>query len=202
MTNAVELKVHSGIKEIHLSLKSASQQDRTHVINFVAGLFDLNTNFVPTKVDLSISKIPVHGISGKDIPSNAPRVIPDRNRQRDIEIEKDFKPSVTRKLPMIDSNRSEIVSVGEKFQAALNKKEGEPEFYKTGIKVDDDGTKRYKCRYNCHCGAKGNHYIPLKTVEVNCHECGQPLKVALATGEVDASRVPVRDSFGNYYIAE
>jgi hypothetical protein len=77
----------------------------------------------------------------------------------------------------------------------------EPEFYKTGIKVDEDGTKRYKCRYTCECGKKGNHYIPLKTVDVTCHECDYLLDVSLATGKVDALGIPVRDKNGNFFIA-
>jgi hypothetical protein len=78
----------------------------------------------------------------------------------------------------------------------------EPEFYKTGIKVDEDGTKRYKCRYTCRCGKRGNHYIPLRTEEVCCHECGEVLDVLLATGGVNASGIPERDDFGNFYFAD
>jgi hypothetical protein len=186
MTNAVELKVQTTDKAINLSLKSASQVDRTQIVNLIASLFNLESSFEPNEMALTISSPIQNEFKSQTI---APK----------IEIHNEKLP---KKLPMIDSIRTEMVSFGEKLQAAIQKKESEPEFWKTGIKIDEDGTKRYKCRYTCDCGAKGNHYIPLKTAEVNCFECEQPLEVSLATGEVDATGVPIRDSFGNYYVAK
>jgi hypothetical protein len=190
MTYALELKVNSAEKEVGLLLKNASQLDRTQVLNLLASLFQVEVK----EVQLSVFQ--------QEKKSEKQPVIPQKvNRETAVESKPIDKPSVSRKLPIIDLNRSEMVSVGEKIQAAIQQNGAEPEFYKTGIKIDEDGTKRYKCRYTCKCGKKGNHYIPLKTEKVTCFDCGEPLKVSLAVGEVDAHGVPVRDDFGNYFTA-
>jgi hypothetical protein len=183
MNYALDLTVEAGGKSANLSLKSVNQHDKNQVLNLIAQLFEVELKVVTLNIV-------------KDDPK-PPKIFP--NKPVDVSNES-VKPSTSRKLPLIDSNRSEIVSVGEKLQAALNPND-EPEFYKTGIKIDEDGTKRYKCRYTCQCGRKGNHYIPLKTPEVWCHDCEEPLEVGLAAGEVDAKGIPVRDDFGNYYYA-
>jgi hypothetical protein len=110
------------------------------------------------------------------------------------------------KVATLEATKEELHPTVETFAHAsvtshLTPKD-EPEFYKTGIKVDEDGTKRYKCRYTCRCGKRGNHYIPLRTEEVCCHECGELLDVLLATGEVNDSGIPERDEFGNFYFAD
>lgn len=191
MTYALQLKIQTVGKVADLSLKSASQQDRYQVINLLASLVNVKVE----EMNLTISNTSDHGCKCSPVSQKVSKVL--ETEQKVTE-----KSVATRKLPMIDSNRSQMVSFGEKLQEAIQQKEKEPEFYKTGIKIDEDGTKRYKCRYTCNCGQKGNHYIPLKTTEVNCFKCEQPLQVSLAAGEVDALRIPVRDSFGNYYIAE
>jgi hypothetical protein len=177
MMYALKLNIKSSDKVANLSINSASQNDMDQVISLLTALFQVELGEVkPVKIPDQVVKVNLYG---KEI----------------------SKSTVSRKLPLIESSRTEMVSLGEKLQEALKPKLEEPEFYKTGIKIDEDGTKRYKCRYTCGCGKKGNHYIPLKTHEVTCHECDQPLDVWLAADKVDALGIPVRDGFGNYYIA-
>ncbi|GKV66729.1 MULTISPECIES: hypothetical protein [unclassified Sporosarcina] len=78
--------------------------------------------------------------------------------------------------------------------------DGKPAYFITGIKVDLYGRKRYKCRYTCECGNKGNHYIPLGTDYVTCHVCEYHNYVEPA-GRVGKDGVPARDKRGNYFIA-
>jgi DNA-directed RNA polymerase subunit RPC12/RpoP len=75
----------------------------------------------------------------------------------------------------------------------------DPYWYKTGIKIDDDGSERFKTRYICpECGNKGNHYIYEDSQTVDCHECGEPMFVKESTPEDDGL---TRDAYGNFYVA-
>lgn len=112
------------------------------------------------------------------------------------------KESRPRRLPFVDREHSNIVSVGEALQKAVAKKSEVPSWWHTGIKVDDGGTKRYRCRYECPaCGDKGKRYIPLDTKTIQCRKCEADLKVVTAVGMWDALGIPVRDSWGNFFIA-
>lgn len=74
----------------------------------------------------------------------------------------------------------------------------QPEWVRTGIKVDPDGRKRYRCRYHCYiCNQKGTHYIYEASTEVKCHSCRMhmPVKAAHPDG------FPAKDTHGNFYRA-
>jgi hypothetical protein len=127
-------------------------------------------------------------------------------RAKQKQAQEEPKGSKPRQLPIIDREHSEIVSVGEALQKALEAKKSDdedvPEHWHTGIKIDDDGTKRYRCRYECpSCGDKGKRYIPLGTESIQCRACEKELKVVAATGMWDPKGVPVRDGWGNYFMA-
>ncbi|ARD47600.1 hypothetical protein [Sporosarcina sp. P33] len=77
---------------------------------------------------------------------------------------------------------------------------GKPEFWITGIKIETNGFKRYKCRYYCECGHKGSHYIPLGIPQIECHECDYHIQV-LPAGRVGRDGIPKRDKQGAFYIA-
>jgi hypothetical protein len=99
-----------------------------------------------------------------------------------------------KQLPLINSERSLSVPLGEVV------KTDEPEYYKTGIKLFD-GVKHYKTRYFCakfDCNDQGNHYLPEGTETTYCRKCNAQLEVRPASEE----GFPVRDSFGNFYIAD
>ncbi|EKN67855.1 hypothetical protein P9E76_01655 [Schinkia azotoformans] len=119
--------------------------------------------------------------------------------------EREQSVSRPRQLPLIGAEPTLSQNLGEKFAAAVGKKQDEsPEFWATGIKTNDDGTKRYKCYYRCECGSKGNHYIQLGTESVKCYDCQTQLKVEQATPfgkEIDGEWVPERDPFGNFFTA-
>ncbi|MGG1659433.1 hypothetical protein [Brevibacillus sp. NRS-1366] len=81
----------------------------------------------------------------------------------------------------------------------------QPEWVRTGIKVDPDGRKRYKSRYHCViCNNKGTHYIFEEASEIKCHSCKMKMPVSPAhpkgfRNEMDNSTNS--DSFGNYFRA-
>lgn len=86
----------------------------------------------------------------------------------------------------------------EELKQVYETVEDQPEFVITGIKIDPDGRKRYRCRYHCViCYQKGTHYIYEGSSEVRCHSCrvGMPVKAAHPEG------FPNRDTKGNFYRA-
>ncbi|WP_010278857.1 hypothetical protein [Paenibacillus senegalensis] len=99
--------------------------------------------------------------------------------------------------------------MAEAMQEAVEKvanEEPKPDWYETGIKYKN-GVPHYRCKYWCkneNCKNKGNHYIPLDAETINCHNCGQSLKVRLATGNFQdvRTRLPERDQYGNFYRAD
>lgn len=99
-------------------------------------------------------------------------------------------------LPKIDDHRSLNVSVAERVEA-----QQEQDHWKSGIKIDDDGTERYRCYYWCDCGSKGKRYIHKDSEIVTCRECEQEIYVEAATPNYQQDGLPERDNFGNFFIA-
>lgn len=53
-----------------------------------------------------------------------------------------------------------------------------PDWQKTGIKYDEYGNERKKCRYICnHCGKAGNRYVRDKESVIFCHDCNEKMTV-------------------------
>ncbi|MGK9485135.1 hypothetical protein [Bacillus tropicus] len=116
------------------------------------------------------------------------------------------KPS--RKLPIVDVNRSsfpmeDVVKITKKNDRPctsdpVKKEETDLTHWKTGIKYDDEGTPRYRTRYECcMCGNRGNQYEYKENKFTKCHKCNAKLKIEHATKK----GFPERDSFGNFYVA-
>lgn len=103
---------------------------------------------------------------------------------------------ISKALPKINDHRSLSVSVAERVEA-----QQEQDHWKSGIKVDDDGTERYRCYYWCDCGSKGKRYIHEQDELVSCRECGNEIYVEAATPNYQDNGLPERDKFGNFFIA-
>ncbi|PGL92396.1 hypothetical protein CN943_21845 [Bacillus thuringiensis] len=102
----------------------------------------------------------------------------------------------TRKLPIVDVNRSSFPM--EEIAKITKKEETDPIHWKTGIKYDDEGTPRYRTRYECcMCGNRGNQYEYEENKFTKCHKCNAKLKIVQAT----KNGFPERDAFGNFYVA-
>lgn len=106
----------------------------------------------------------------------------------------------SRQLPLTGSTRS-TNSIAEVAKVVEVSKGDEPEHWKTGIQVSEDGTKRYRAYYWCDCGNKGKRYIPKDKEFLHCHSCNEKLYVDAATLELDNEGLPKRDKFGNFYVA-
>lgn len=113
-------------------------------------------------------------------------------------------------LEKIDKNKNEIKEqLHNSFEDAYknNKEEIEttylerndaPEFVRTGIKEDKDGTKRYRLHYKCiACWNKGNHFIFVDSKKSWCHKCNHELIIYPAHPE----GFPNIDTFQNYFRA-
>ncbi|WP_242315580.1 hypothetical protein [Bacillus cereus group sp. BfR-BA-01355] len=102
----------------------------------------------------------------------------------------------TRKLPIVEVNRSSFPM--EEIAKITKKEETDPIHWKTGIKYDDEGTPRYRTRYECcMCGNRGNQYEYKENKFTKCHKCNAKLKIVQAT----KNGFPERDAFGNFYVA-
>lgn len=215
MANAIELKIRTKEAEVNLNMENVSQRDRTHLLNLLEGLLDVGpaikfnsqglvvkpdktakviSSSKPTLVDVSEPKPDTNKIY--ELGNDEPKPIIGAAVSSDTTL-----PIKSRQLPLINGERSSIVSLGDKLQTAIEKT-SEPEHWKTGIMIGEDGEKRYKCYYECECGNKGKRYIKLKTAEVHCHSCNELIPVKLATGQVKPNGIPERDDWGNYYIAD
>lgn len=104
-----------------------------------------------------------------------------------------------RRLPLLGSENRMTTKIGEMAKIIVESEQ--KEHWITGIKTDEDGTKRYRCYYWCSCGGKGKRYIPFGTETINCRECEKELQVRAATSETDENGLPVRDDFGNFFVA-
>ncbi|SCC32444.1 Uncharacterized protein BCZB5J_02580 [Bacillus cereus] len=124
------------------------------------------------------------------------------------DVVKDTVKSRSRKLPIVDVNRSsfpmeDVVKITKKNDRpctsdSVKKEETDPTHWKTGIKYDDEGTPRYRTRYECCMyGNRGNQYEYEGNKYTKCHKCNAKLKIVPATKK----GLPERDSFGNFYVA-
>ena len=69
--------------------------------------------------------------------------------------------------------------------------------YNTGILINNELEKRFKCRYRCpSCHHEANRYIEQGTPFVNCHDCNKEMSVrSVGDNPMDY------DDFNNFYIA-
>lgn len=212
MTNAVELTIKTREMEVNLNLKSASKYDRVHLFNIIGEALGVKQE-VPFITDLNIGEPKLYELGNSEPKplfetKTVPNISSSINSLKGELILKDpsevikAKVGTSKQLQMINSDRSSMVSLGEKLQGAIESTE-EPDFWKTGIKIDEDGTKLYRTYYVCECGHKGRRYIELGGAPV-CHNCDQPVNpVRRATDLVDEEGIPVeRDQWGNFFVAK
>lgn len=107
----------------------------------------------------------------------------------------------SRTLPLKSHNENYAHKEQEGFSIGdvLNKEmSSEKSHFYTGIKVDDDGQKRYQCRYICpNCKTKSKHYVYTDEKEIDCHECGEHMEVK----SIEDYAGVEKDNFNNFYYA-
>lgn len=163
-------------KAIDLNVENLSEHNTASVINGVFSLFGAQA-VIAIGDDKSVEPLSVVQDSPKEEVVELPTVVSGFQVQS-VELPK---------VAIEPTTMEEALAATEK-----------PEFFSTGVKLTEDGKKKYKCRYRCtKCANKGNHYIPQHIDAVECHECATTLQVKNAViGE------PMkRDSYGNFYVA-
>lgn len=109
-------------------------------------------------------------------------------------------PKPAKTLPLVNGERSNINSLGDKLAQAIETSHEVPDHWKTGIKEDLNGEKRYKCRIFCknpECQHKANTYIYEDENFAECYHCKALHKVRPTSEEHLA-----RDNFGNFFVAD
>ncbi|MEK5068074.1 hypothetical protein [Sporosarcina sp. FSL K6-1508] len=157
-------------------------------------------------IEAPATKKPAPGVYTKFVTEEFEMPPLSKNDRLDDMIENALRPSKPRALPMIGSENRAQFPVEEiaRVSPSPDKKvgtEAEPGHWVTGIKVSENGGKRYKCRYWCECGYKSNIYIPLGQEFVSCYECSADMFIEPATKTADENGVPTRDQMGNFFIA-
>ncbi|MFE9078695.1 hypothetical protein [Bacillus mobilis] len=171
-------------------LKTVKEPDTLSLINTAAELVEVINQHEP-KVDVSalgtaMAQADVHktvnlGVTHDQLRESIVKMSPDKQ---------------TRKLPIVEVNRSSFPM--EEIAKITKKEEADPIHWKTGIKYDDEGTPRYRTRYDCcMCGNRGNQYEYEGNKFTKCHKCNAKLKIVPATKK----GLPERDAFGNFYVA-
>lgn len=179
----VLIQIQKGSDVSKLEVRGASQESEKAIIT---GFFN----------SLGVSEFEED--AKKKVDFKSPKVTEAKTRKPKAE----HVQGITKKLPKVGAENRSSFPV-EDIAKVLTEKDERPDHWDTGIKEGADGVRRYKCRYFCDCGNQGNHYIPLnlRLGYVKCHECGQHLDVDAATLEDDVNGVPVRDDFGNFFVA-
>ncbi|MFF2241111.1 hypothetical protein ACFVUU_23605 [Bacillus thuringiensis] len=178
----------SGAEPANLRLKK--ETDELSFINTAAELVE-TINLHPPEVDVSVlgtamAKAEVHKAVDLDV----------THKQLHESAIKTTEDKPTRKLPIVEVNRSSFPM--EEIAKITKKEEADPTHWKTGIKYDDEGTPRYRTRYECcMCGNRGNQYEYKENKFTKCHKCNAKLKIVHAT----KNGFPERDAFGNFYVA-
>ncbi|MFL0365364.1 hypothetical protein ACH0BF_20360 [Pseudobacillus sp. 179-B 2D1 NHS] len=192
------VQIVEGEKNSTLQMKDASQANEQAVIN---GFFQLfGSRVEATEKQERSQKRPPAGMVVPPIEVKVPEI------PKAPKVETKTESSISKKLPLLGSESrmtqplSEVARI-KPLEKSTDTSMEEPEHWRTGIKIDEDGTKRYKCRYWCSCGNKGNHYVPLDAEYTYCHECDKDIPVETATFEIDKDGIPGRDEYGNFFIA-
>lgn len=178
----VRIRFKDGEKESELTFNGINEHHKLSLIDGFFKFFDLNVDFQ----EMAETYLKV-GHSYKDF-------------------YKEVDPSKDEMLGSVTSKKAEDVTLKdidtEKMQIENNWKieesSSDPDFRKTGIKIRENGTKYYRCRYICSkCRNKGNHYIKKTDGFITCHECGNRMRVISATEK----GFPDTDDYGNFFIA-
>jgi len=85
----------------------------------------------------------------------------------------------------------------EELENTYKETKDQPEYVRTGIKIRNDGTKLYRCRYQCiACWNRGTHYIHRESKRTWCHRCLHEMTVYPAHPDGVS-----QDTFGNFFRA-
>ncbi len=178
LTVKINIKDEKG-KEAELEIREADNLSKLVIIQNVFSLFGIDTDvFEMTKTYEQI---------GKAYSSFFNNLSP---------VENVSKEKVVHMSEEIKQNLIEGLQQTEDLKEVYQATNDQPEWVATGIKIDEDGTKRYRCRYQCPiCYHKGSHYIYDSSKETWCHSCRMRMKVSPAHPE----GFPNTDTHNNFF---
>lgn len=179
------LKIQVGEKVSELEVKQVSKSSEAAVIE---GLFKL--------LSVSSEKPNIQAVV-EDSPLAAAELQDAYNRV-DLSVAKEERQLV-KEWKAIEPQEEEPEEETPYFDEP--QEEETPEYWVTGIKVNSEGKKKYKCRYWCECGSQSNHFVLPGTETIRCHECKSEIDVMPASFNFDGDGIPLRDNFGNFYVA-
>lgn len=180
LTVKISIKDNKG-KEAELELKEADNLSKLVIIQNVFNLFGIDKDI--------FEMVQTFEQVGKAYSSFFENI---------CSIENVTKEEIVHKSEKIKQSLIEGLQNTEELKEVYQTTDDQPEWVRTGIKVDSDGRKRYRCRYHCPiCNNKGTHYIYEESKETWCHSCRMSMRVVPATEE----GFPNRDTYGNFFRA-
>ncbi|RKD22570.1 hypothetical protein BEP19_09930 [Ammoniphilus oxalaticus] len=214
------IEVKEGIKQSRLEMNGASTDNEKLIIEGFFSSIKGSDKIIEHKIEKSDIDRPKLKESTKAIVDRILSKAKEASESKEIESNKtpdqfdqglkrvkEMKAPRPKTLPLLGASERSAFSLSETADIKTDNETidaeyepGRPEHWDTGIKVDEDGTERYKCRYWCYCGKRGNRYIPLGTDVVHCHDCELEIDVEAATDEIKDG-IPARNDFGNFFEA-
>lgn len=178
------------------SLEAEQVQDH-HVSSIISGFFNM--------LGLANEK-PVTSVVEESSVSTTIQHVPEDKHSplKTLSTENHLQNTRSRTLPKVNGKRTlftPIKEVAKIKQLETNGNKVREESKHLGIKVFDDGSERYQCKYWCDCGHEGKRWIKTTTKHVYCHECNGLILVESATPNANENGLPEQDRCGNYYIA-
>ncbi|QOT00428.1 hypothetical protein JNUCC42_06910 [Brevibacterium sp. JNUCC-42] len=170
-------------KEVEIELQETDNMAKLVIVQNVFNLFGVDKDILETVNEFErIGKAYSHFFDNM-------------KQEEDQTEEKQIKEKSVHKN---DEIREQMLKGFQEINGVNTNHQEPSNFHETGIKIDADGRKRYRLRYECPiCSGKGNHYVFENSVEAKCHSCRSmmPIKAAHKEG------FPNRDSYGNFYRA-
>jgi hypothetical protein len=180
LTVKINIKDDKG-KEVELELKEADNLSKLVIIQNVFNLFGIDKDI--------FEMVKTFEQVGRAYSSFFENLNP---------IENATKEEIVLKSEEIKQSLIEGLQNTEELKEVYQTTDDQPEWIRTGIKVDPDGRKRYRCRYHCViCNYRANHYIYENSTEIKCHSCGMAMPVSPAHPD----GFPNADTHNNFFRA-
>lgn len=193
---SLEVREGDNVKKTELELDGTDELNRITIIHNVFEVFGVNKDILEiTETYQKIGKA-YKSFFDKVEPIEAPseKLLPIKmtDDESSSELAQKLSAELQEQSPKVENKYSKT-ALAEAYNEALTGEE--PEYYKTGIKVDGKVSK-YKTRVHCDCGDQFNRYIPKNTKFIRCNSCGKEHNVRWAKrGYLE------RDTKGNFFIA-
>jgi hypothetical protein len=178
----VKLSIDDGKgKKANLEITEANDLNKLIIIQNVFNLFGVGTDVMEMTNDYR-----KFGAGYSKFFNQVDPIEPNKDNLKTIDIEQQLTESY-------ENNKDELESTYKETND-----DNVPEYVRTGIKIKDETTKLYRCRYECYaCYFKGSMYIYPNSKSIRCIKCSHILEVNSAHPD----GFPNQDSFNNFFRA-